>query len=515
MTKPLSNFLKAPAQNNDYGSLSVVTPESEVCTASSSVVHVETEQIAADTAVLAAEPMMTAPFEMKSVSADPVMLKPETSCSEPSGSVVQTVGKVHMAAAVEATETVEEKHEMPVSAPSLEVPQLVATARVAAAKSLATGFKPAVNVKPSVFIKQQQFTEKAVSAHQNPLPELAAEPEEQVAPAVMQVIEPVKPQAVERPSETTEKIEVQTGASAQEIEEAGASVLVAGEVLESKMAENTAAPESSPVQTAEAVLEQAAGRHESLVPLSATVSPERPAQVKTPVWKSAVKPIQAALSALPTLPVAAAGRFWQNKPVRWSILGVLLPVSGMVAAYAVNEPPPEKELFRAERVVEELPPVYVESGIVNGSYWAQEAVQPGDSLTDVLRRIGVSEENIRQVLVHSAIDRDLIQLRAGQSVNVRFDASGDATDVQFFNDDDNGFRDLVAIEKVNGKWGASTSAIDMETMPTLRSVLIRTSARGALAQAGVPVEIRESLSEIFNDVVKVEELGEGDSIRLL
>lgn len=517
MTKPLSNFLKAPAQNNDYGSLSVVTPESEVCTASSSVVHVETEQIAADTAVLAAEPMMTAPFEMKSVSADPVVLKPEAGRAVPSEPADQAAGKVHAASAVQAAETIEAKHKMSASAASSEVPQLVATARVAAAKSLATGFKPAVNVKPSVFIKQQQFTEKAVSAHQNPLPELAAEPEEQVAPAVMQVqvIEPVKPQAVERPSETTEKIEIQTGASAQEIEEAGASVLVAGEVLESKMAENTAAPEPSPVQTAEAVLEQAAGRHESLVPLSATVSPERPAQVKTPVWKSAVKPIQVALSALPALPVAGVGRFWQNKPVRWSILGVLLPVSGMVAAYAVNEPPPEKELFRAERVVEELPPVYVESGIVNGSYWAQEAVQPGDSLTDVLHRIGVSEENIRQVLVHSAIDRDLIQLRAGQSVNVRFDASGDATDVQFFNDDDNGFRDLVAIEKVNGKWGASTSAIDMETMPTLRSVLIRTSARGALAQAGVPVEIRESLSEIFNDVVKVEELGEGDSIRLL
>ncbi|MDO4907651.1 M23 family metallopeptidase [Neisseria sp.] len=213
--------------------------------------------------------------------------------------------------------------------------------------------------------------------------------------------------------------------------------------------------------------------------------------------------------------MAAVGRFWQNKPVRWSIVGVLLPVSGMVAAYAVTDPQPQPEIYRTERVMEELPAVYVESGTFQGSYWAQEAVEPGDSLTDVLQRMGVSDEEIREVLARNSVDRSMIQLRAGQSVNVRFDASGNITDVQFFNDDDNGERNLVAIEKVNGKWRASSSAVEMETMPTLRSVQVRTSARGAMAQAGVPVEVRESLNEIFHDVVNVDELTGGDSIRLL
>ncbi|MBF0803805.1 M23 family metallopeptidase [Neisseria sp. 19428wB4_WF04] len=233
-------------------------------------------------------------------------------------------------------------------------------------------------------------------------------------------------------------------------------------------------------------------------------------------FKTAVKPIRLALLSISSVPaVAAVGRFWQNKPVRWSILGLMLPVSGMVAAYAVNDPKPRPELYRAERVMEELPPVYVESGTFQGSYWAQEAVEPGDSLTDVLQRMGVSDEEIREVLARNSIDRSMIQLRAGQSVNVRFDASGNITDVQFFNDDDNGFRDLVALEKVNGKWRTSTSAVEMETMPTLRAVQVRTSARGALAQAGVPVEVRESLNEIFHDMVNVDELTNGDSIRLL
>ena len=55
----------------------------------------------------------------------------------------------------------------------------------------------------------------------------------------------------------------------------------------------------------------------------------------------------------------------------------------------------------------------------------------------------------------------------------------------------------------------------MKVMPTLCSIVVRTSARGAMAQAEIPVEIRESLSEIFSDVLSLEELQEGDVVRLL
>lgn len=210
-------------------------------------------------------------------------------------------------------------------------------------------------------------------------------------------------------------------------------------------------------------------------------------------------------------------RVWNNKPVRWSMMGIMLPVSGIMTAYAVTEPQPQpqKSLFQVERVLEELPAVYVESATYQGSYWSQEAVQPGDTLSDVLARIGVTAEDIKKVMVKNAIDRKMALVRAGQSVSARFDAAGNVTDIQFFSDDDNGEGYLIAIEKVNGKWQKSASTVEMETMPTLRSVQVRTSARGAMAQAGIPVEIREALSEIFNDVVNIEELSSGDAIRLL
>ena len=207
-------------------------------------------------------------------------------------------------------------------------------------------------------------------------------------------------------------------------------------------------------------------------------------------------------------------RFWHNKPIRWSLLGILLPVSGAMTAYAVTEPVPEYQGFKVERVSEELPAVYIETGNFQSSYWAQEVVQQGDSLADVLTRMGVPQTDIKQIMAKNSAERDMQHLRANQSVNIRIDASGQVTDVQFFTDEELE-RNLVALEKVKGKWQASTSEVDMKTMPTLRSVVVRTSARGAMAQAEIPVEIRESLSEIFSDLLSLEDLKEGDVIRLL
>lgn len=62
--------------------------------------------------------------------------------------------------------------------------------------------------------------------------------------------------------------------------------------------------------------------------------------------------------------------------------------------------------------------------------------------------------------------------------------------------DEDGERNLVALEK-GGIWRRSASDADMKVLPTLRSVVVKTSARGSLARAEVPVEIRESLSGIL------------------
>ena len=197
-----------------------------------------------------------------------------------------------------------------------------------------------------------------------------------------------------------------------------------------------------------------------------------------------------------------------------TLLAFLLPVSGIMTAYAITDPQPAQTDFKVERISEELPAVYVETNTYQSSYWVQEVVQAGDSLADVLTRMGVNQEDIKQIMAKNNANLDMKNLRTNQSVNIRIDSSGQVTDVQFFTDEELE-RNLVALEKVKGKWRISNAEIDMKTMPTLRSVQIRTSAIGDMLRAEIPSEVYIQLKEIFADSFNMSDLKEGDTVRLL
>ena len=212
-------------------------------------------------------------------------------------------------------------------------------------------------------------------------------------------------------------------------------------------------------------------------------------------------------------------RFLQRKTIRWSLLGVLLPVSGAMTAYAVTSPPKQDELFKTEVVVKELPPIQVSDVENRAGYWLEEAAQEGDTLYTMLSRYGLSDTDIANALKgdgeDGGIDKKLQRLRSGQTISVLMDSSNRPAAIQFFNDDDNGEKNLIAIGKIKGEWQASASEIEMKTLPTLKSVVVRTSATGSLAQAGVGIEFRESLRDIFSEQFNLDDLKEDDQIRLL
>lgn len=172
------------------------------------------------------------------------------------------------------------------------------------------------------------------------------------------------------------------------------------------------------------------------------------------------------------------------------------------------------ERVRPQRVEQKLPPLSWGGSGVQTAYWVQEAVQPGDSLRDVLARLGIARDDIVQITGKYGGATDMRYLRADQSVHVLVGSDGSAREVQFFTDEE-GERNFVALEKKGGTWRRSGSEANMKVLLTLRSVVVKTSARGALARAEVPVEIRESLSGIFAGRFNLADLQEGDIVRLL
>ncbi len=148
------------------------------------------------------------------------------------------------------------------------------------------------------------------------------------------------------------------------------------------------------------------------------------------------------------------------------------------------------------------------------SYWRDEEVQEGDTLPMVLARIGVSEQNLQDFVQNSPINLKSLKLHEGKIVSAHIDAQQNVTDIQFFNDED-GERNLVAIEYADGKWQLRKTEGDTTTLPSLRSVVITSSVSGALGQAGVPIDVRITLKEIFADKINLDKLPEGSSVRVL
>ncbi|MDO4697012.1 MAG: M23 family metallopeptidase [Neisseria sp.] len=186
-----------------------------------------------------------------------------------------------------------------------------------------------------------------------------------------------------------------------------------------------------------------------------------------------------------------------------------------VAAYAVSEQAENMSDYRVEKILEELPEITLRQVGQKGGYWTEETVAEGETMHQALRRLGIPDGEIGEILGKSSIDGKLRVLHRVQMFGVRRDSAGQATDIQFFHDDDYGEYSLIALEKINGRWQASESEISVETMPTLRSVVVKTSVSGSLEQAGVNVGLREALRGIFRSRFDTDSLKTGDQIRLL
>ena len=202
------------------------------------------------------------------------------------------------------------------------------------------------------------------------------------------------------------------------------------------------------------------------------------------------------------------------KKMRWTAVPVAMALFGSVTAFAVND---AKETHKPEftKVVERLAKPKLQQQPLVDSYWREEQVAEGENFNSFLNRLGISDTEVHNLLAQKSVSPDLVILRANQMVSIQADNKGGLSAIQFFSDDDDGEKILLALEKVQGNWQASANEVETVTLPTLRAVNVVTSARGALAQARVPVEIREAISEIFNDRFELDDLKEGDTVRVL
>lgn len=209
---------------------------------------------------------------------------------------------------------------------------------------------------------------------------------------------------------------------------------------------------------------------------------------------------------------ATARAYWrEHKKICLALLLCILSICVCVVMLR----PKASESYQPHNTVLALRSLVVNPQQQQSSSWRDEVVQPGDTLALVLTRLGVSEDDIRHLMQTPLVNNQLQQLQANQIFSIKQDKTGQLTDVQFFNDHDNGEKNLVSLTQTQGQWQLNSSRITTEALPVFKAVVIKTSASGALAQADIPVAIRETLRQIFTEQLTLDELEAGDTIRLV
>jgi murein DD-endopeptidase MepM/ murein hydrolase activator NlpD len=144
----------------------------------------------------------------------------------------------------------------------------------------------------------------------------------------------------------------------------------------------------------------------------------------------------------------------------------------------------------------------------DSEFWREEKIVRGDTVVDVLARLGVRDEGVNRFLHADPGARALYRLLPGKSVRVRIDEDGELLALRYLTRDG----DLLEIDQTNdGEYRAQTVAPPFATRLQLRSGEIRSSLFGAADAVGMPDAVTIQLAEIFSgDIDFFHDLRRGD-----
>lgn len=189
-----------------------------------------------------------------------------------------------------------------------------------------------------------------------------------------------------------------------------------------------------------------------------------------------------------------------------------LPFLGVVAAFGIapNTPvdlPPQTTVVESLALPEAQP---LDSGSFD--FWREERIARGDTLSTLLSRLGVSEEDTRQFLQTAHGNQALGRLLPGRSVLGRVTSSGQLVLFRYLLSD----QTLITVSRAGSAFRINEETVVLESRPVMRSGEILSSLFGATDAADVPDSIASEMAEVFSgDIDFHKDLRRGDHFSLI
>ncbi|TCS72598.1 murein DD-endopeptidase MepM/ murein hydrolase activator NlpD [Sulfuritortus calidifontis] len=155
-------------------------------------------------------------------------------------------------------------------------------------------------------------------------------------------------------------------------------------------------------------------------------------------------------------------------------------------------------------------PALTDSGSFD--FWREERIGSGETLSHLLQRLGVAQEEISAVLTASRETKALGHLTVGRTVLARVTSTGRLISLQYLPTEDR----LITLQRVNNSFRMQESAIKPTIQQVTRGGAIDGSLFGATDAANVPDSVASQLAEIFSsDIDFHRDLRKGDRFSVI
>jgi murein DD-endopeptidase MepM/ murein hydrolase activator NlpD len=185
---------------------------------------------------------------------------------------------------------------------------------------------------------------------------------------------------------------------------------------------------------------------------------------------------------------------------------LLLPFIGVVAAFGIAPDTVTEPVVRKQVVQELTLPAASAAADVEEGYWKEERIQRGDTLAELMARLGMDDDPALQFLRNTPETKTLYQLAPGRTVRAQVSGDGRLLALRY---QSNG--KVLSVERRGDDFNATEAAVDLERRVLMKSGEIRSSLFAATDAAGLSDAIAMQVADIFStDIDFHRDLRRGD-----
>lgn len=197
----------------------------------------------------------------------------------------------------------------------------------------------------------------------------------------------------------------------------------------------------------------------------------------------------------------------RKKRLGWIVALSSLPLFGFVTAFGIA-PNTSPDNISVEEVVRDLsiPDLLPETN-ENLTLWRQEKIERGDTISAILARLDVNNQDKGDFLRAARESKAMRQLMPGRTIYAQTTVEGELLMMRYIF----GKEELFLMEKVDNAFEMSEQQVELDTQIKMRAGLVDSSLFAATDKAGIPNKVAAQITEIFaSDIDFYRDLRKGD-----